>query len=96
MSANSGAGDEPAQAVAGAGDVVARAHSGAPMRPEVISFFDEPTNTASHVVRDPAPRRDGNVGLAAFIYRGKFRPSFPIDAYGITHRERHFAEAKVA
>src|SRR3977135_3253207 len=28
-----------------------------PKRPEVISFFDEPTNTASHVVSDPASRR---------------------------------------
>jgi glyoxylase-like metal-dependent hydrolase (beta-lactamase superfamily II) len=51
------AGHEPAKAVARAADVIAQAHRQALMRPEVISFFDEPTNTASHVVRDPASRR---------------------------------------
>jgi hypothetical protein len=37
-------------------DVVTRALGEAAKRPEVTSFFDEPTNTASHVVRDPASR----------------------------------------
>jgi glyoxylase-like metal-dependent hydrolase (beta-lactamase superfamily II) len=37
--------------------VVARALSQTQKRPEVISFFDEPTNTASHVVCDPASWR---------------------------------------
>ena len=38
-------------------DVVTRALGDAAKRPEVMSFFDEATNTASHVVRDPASRR---------------------------------------
>jgi glyoxylase-like metal-dependent hydrolase (beta-lactamase superfamily II) len=42
---------------ANATDLVTQALSQPPKRPEVISFFDEPTNTASHVVRDPASRR---------------------------------------
>ena len=46
-----------AQALARACDVVARALRERPKRPEVTPFFDEPTNTASHVVRDPASRR---------------------------------------
>jgi glyoxylase-like metal-dependent hydrolase (beta-lactamase superfamily II) len=40
-------------------DVVTRALGEAAKQPEVTSFFDEPTNTASHVVRDPASRRCG-------------------------------------
>ena len=40
-------------------DVVTRALGEAAKRPEVTSFFDEPTNTASHVVRDSASRRCG-------------------------------------
>jgi glyoxylase-like metal-dependent hydrolase (beta-lactamase superfamily II) len=37
-------------------DVVTRALGDASKRPEVTSFFDEATNTASHIVRDPATR----------------------------------------
>jgi len=37
-------------------DVVTRALCQAAKRPEVTSFFDEPTNTASHLVWDPASR----------------------------------------
>jgi len=40
-------------------DVVTHAFGEAAKRPEVTSFFDEPTNTASHVVRSPASRRCG-------------------------------------
>src|SRR5260370_21027974 len=50
-------GHEPPRAVARACNVVAEALGQAPKRPEVITFFDEPTNTASHVVRDPGSRR---------------------------------------
>jgi glyoxylase-like metal-dependent hydrolase (beta-lactamase superfamily II) len=57
MSAKLIADHDPTQAVARARDVVAQALSEAPKRPEVISFFDEATNTASHVVRDPGSRR---------------------------------------
>ena len=57
MPADTIADHDPAQAVATACEVVARALNQTPMRPEVMSFFDEPTNTASHVVRDPASRR---------------------------------------
>ena len=39
--------------------MVTRALGEAAKRPEVTSFFDEPTNTASHVVADPASRRCG-------------------------------------
>jgi glyoxylase-like metal-dependent hydrolase (beta-lactamase superfamily II) len=39
--------------------VVTRALGEAAKRPEVTSFFDEPTNTVSHVVRGPASRRCG-------------------------------------
>ena len=42
-------------------DVVTRALGEAAKRPEVTSFFDEPTNTASHIVADPASRRCGVV-----------------------------------
>jgi len=38
-------------------DVVTRAIGEAAKRPEVTSFFDEPSNTASHVVRSPVSRR---------------------------------------
>ena len=38
-------------------DVVTHALGGAAKRPEVTSFFDEPTNTASHVVRGPTSGR---------------------------------------
>ena len=38
-------------------DVVTYALRGAAKRPEVTSFFDEPTNTASHVVRGPTSGR---------------------------------------
>jgi glyoxylase-like metal-dependent hydrolase (beta-lactamase superfamily II) len=57
MPADAIADHEPAQAVATACDLVARTLNQTPKRPEVMSFFDEPTNTASHVVRDPASRR---------------------------------------
>jgi glyoxylase-like metal-dependent hydrolase (beta-lactamase superfamily II) len=57
MSATTLAEHDPAQAVARACDVIVQANGQALKRPEVISFFDEPTNTASHVVRDPASRR---------------------------------------
>jgi glyoxylase-like metal-dependent hydrolase (beta-lactamase superfamily II) len=40
-------------------DVLTRALDEAAKRPQATSFFDEPTNTASHVVRDPASRRCG-------------------------------------
>jgi len=40
-------------------DVVTRALGEPAKRPEVTSFFDEPTNTVSHVVRSPASRRCG-------------------------------------
>jgi len=45
-----------AHAVRRAQDVVARALGESTKRPQVTSFFDEPTNTASHVVRDPTSR----------------------------------------
>ena len=38
-------------------DVVTRALGRAAKRPEVTSFFDDATNTVSHVVRSPASRR---------------------------------------
>jgi glyoxylase-like metal-dependent hydrolase (beta-lactamase superfamily II) len=57
MSANDIADHDPAQAVRRACNVVAQAFSQTQKRPEVISFFDEPTNTASHVVCDPASWR---------------------------------------
>ena len=38
-------------------NVVTRALGQAAKRPEVTSFFDEPTNTASHVVRSPVSQR---------------------------------------
>jgi len=57
VSANAIAEHHLTQAVARAPDVVAHALSQTPKRPEVISFFDEPTNTASHVVCDPASWR---------------------------------------
>jgi len=44
-------------AVRRARDVVARALGESTRQPQVTSFFDEATNTASHVVRDPASRR---------------------------------------
>jgi len=40
-------------------DVVTRALGEPAKRPEVTSFFDEPTNTVSHVVRGPASLRCG-------------------------------------
>jgi hypothetical protein len=48
-----------AQAVRRASDVVTRALGEAAKRPEVTSFFDQPTNTVSHIVRGPASRRCG-------------------------------------
>ena len=57
MSANAIANHDPTLAVLRACDVVARALSQTQKRPEVISFFDEPTNTASHVVCDSASWR---------------------------------------
>jgi hypothetical protein len=103
MSENAITDHDPAQAVARACDVVAQALSQTPKRPEVISFFDEPTNTASRAVRDPASRRYGKVVLAEFICGGKIAPSFPIaprkslrSEFNTTHRERYFAEARVA
>jgi glyoxylase-like metal-dependent hydrolase (beta-lactamase superfamily II) len=47
------------QAVRQACDVVTRALGEAAKRPEVTSFFDEPTNTVSHIVQGPASRRCG-------------------------------------
>ena len=38
-------------------DVVTRALGQVAKWPEVTSFFDEPTNTASHVVRSPVSQR---------------------------------------
>ena len=38
-------------------DVVTRALGEAAKRSRVTSFFDEPTNTVTHVVLDPASRR---------------------------------------
>jgi glyoxylase-like metal-dependent hydrolase (beta-lactamase superfamily II) len=49
-------GQDHSQAVLRAFDVVTRAFGELTKRPEVTSFFDEPTNTASHVVWDPASR----------------------------------------
>ena len=46
-----------AHAVRRARDVVARAFGEVTKRPQVTSFFDESTNTASHVVRGPTSRR---------------------------------------
>jgi len=57
MSADRITDDDHAHAVRRARDVVTRALGEATKRPQVTSFFDEPTNTASHVVRDPASRR---------------------------------------
>nr|WP_124079974.1 MBL fold metallo-hydrolase [Pigmentiphaga humi] len=42
------------QALHAASDIVNRARAGLAPRPEIVSFFDEATFTASHVVRDPA------------------------------------------
>jgi glyoxylase-like metal-dependent hydrolase (beta-lactamase superfamily II) len=47
------------QAVRRACDVVTRAFGETAKRPEVTSFFDEPTNTVSHIVRGSASRRCG-------------------------------------
>jgi glyoxylase-like metal-dependent hydrolase (beta-lactamase superfamily II) len=49
--------DDHAHAVRSARDVVTRTFGEAAKRPQVRSFFDEPTNAASHVVWDPASRR---------------------------------------
>jgi glyoxylase-like metal-dependent hydrolase (beta-lactamase superfamily II) len=46
-----------ADALGSAREVVQRALGSASMRPEVTCFFDEATNTASYVVRDPSSRR---------------------------------------
>jgi glyoxylase-like metal-dependent hydrolase (beta-lactamase superfamily II) len=54
---SAGRNDDQARAVRRARDIVTRAFGEATKRPRVTSFFDEPTNTASHVVRDPASRR---------------------------------------
>src|SRR5947207_6342535 len=48
-----------AQAVRRTCDVVTGALGEAAKRPEVSSFFDEPTNTVSHIVRGSASRRCG-------------------------------------
>jgi hypothetical protein len=50
-------------------DVVTRALRDAAKRPEVTSFFDEPTNTATHVVWNSASGRCaviGEIAVAAF------------------------------
>jgi glyoxylase-like metal-dependent hydrolase (beta-lactamase superfamily II) len=52
-------GQDHAGAVRRACDVVTRALGEAAKRPEVTSFFDEPTNTVSHIVQSPASRRCG-------------------------------------
>ena len=57
MSAVRVVGQDQGNCVQPESDVVARALGEAGKRPEVRSFFDEPTNTASHVVWDLAPRR---------------------------------------
>src|SRR5271166_5304611 len=49
--------DDYTQAVLRAGEGIAQALGEPWKRPEVITFFDEPTNTASHVVQDPASGR---------------------------------------
>ena len=46
-----------AQALLSACEVVSRALGSPSMRPQVTSFFDETTNAASYVVRDPSSRR---------------------------------------
>jgi glyoxylase-like metal-dependent hydrolase (beta-lactamase superfamily II) len=46
-----------AEALATAQSVVTTARQTEPLRPEVTPFFDEPTNTASYVVRDPLSTR---------------------------------------
>lgn len=37
--------------------IIGDAHGGSGQRPVVKSFFDEPTNTVSYVVHDPATRQ---------------------------------------
>ena len=59
MSGPLGQCQDHAQAVRRACDVVTGALGEAAKRPEVSSFFDEPTNTVSHIVRGPASRRCG-------------------------------------
>jgi glyoxylase-like metal-dependent hydrolase (beta-lactamase superfamily II) len=49
-------GAESDQAVAVAAEQVRRSGHGEASRPEVMTFFDEPTFTASHVVFDPAAK----------------------------------------
>jgi glyoxylase-like metal-dependent hydrolase (beta-lactamase superfamily II) len=56
MSADRITDHDHAHAVRKAQNVVARALGQLTRRPQVTSFFDEPTNAASHVVRDPASR----------------------------------------
>jgi glyoxylase-like metal-dependent hydrolase (beta-lactamase superfamily II) len=43
-----------AQALRAAQAIIGRAMQGTKSKPQVTAFFDEPTNTASYVVRDPA------------------------------------------
>lgn len=57
MSGPLGQRQDHAQAVRRACDVVTRALGEAAQRPQVTSFFDEPTNTVSHIVRGPASKR---------------------------------------
>ena len=59
MSGPLGQCQDHAEAVRRACDLVTRALGEAAKRPEVTSFFDEPTNTVSHIVRGPASRRCG-------------------------------------
>ena len=59
MSADRITNRDHAHTVRTARDVVAGALRESTKQPLVTSFFDEATNTASHVVRDPASRRCG-------------------------------------
>lgn len=57
MSENETIERDAAQALLSARNVVNRALGTRQMRPQIASFFDEPTNTASHIVRDPTAQR---------------------------------------
>jgi glyoxylase-like metal-dependent hydrolase (beta-lactamase superfamily II) len=57
MSENETIERDAAQALLSARNVVNRALGARQMRPQIASFFDEPTNTASHIVRDPTSQR---------------------------------------
>jgi glyoxylase-like metal-dependent hydrolase (beta-lactamase superfamily II) len=56
MSADTDAGQVGSSTVRAADEVIEYALASADLRPHVTAFFDEPTNTASYVVRDPGSR----------------------------------------